>query len=79
VKVDYQGNQRYVCGRARYAEQPEPGTIVGPNDTKEHLVVIGQDEDLTLFAYATVPDLQAARERVIAGELPRSLAESKIR
>lgn len=55
----------------------EVGTIVGPTMvTREYLVAIGVDERRrTLFGYATMPEVNAARARLAAGEAPRSVAE----
>lgn len=69
---------RPVAGRASYPGGPlEVGTIVGPTMvTREYLAVIGVDEQRrTLFGYATVHEIAAARARLAAGEAPRSVAE----
>ncbi len=79
MKVDYHGTERHVNKRAHYPSPPELGTIVGPNDISEHLVVLGQDGADTLLGYATVHDLAAAQEHVRAGNGPRSVTEAKIR
>ncbi len=72
---------RPVAGRCRYPGGPlEAGTIVGPTlVTREYLAAIGVDEQgLTLFGYATVHEITAARERIAAGGAPRSIAEHSL-
>ena len=72
--VEYAGGTRVSAGRLKLAV--EPGTILGPTWTREWLVATGPDEEgRTLLGYATQPDLDAAIERMNAGEAPRSVAE----
>ncbi len=77
VHAELHGTRRLVAGRLRYANPPEPGTILGPRDiTRDYLVVIGQDDaGLTLLGYATVDDLAAAAARTREGLPARSVAE----
>ncbi len=72
------GTSRFVHGRLHYPDPPPVGTVIGPNELGEHLVVVGQDGADTLVAYATKPDLQAAIACRTAGGDPRSLAEMRI-
>lgn len=78
-KIEVNGVERYVHGILRYPSPPEVGTVIGPNDIGEHLVVVGQDGAGTLVAYATAPDLIAAREHAASGGTPRSMTERAIR
>ncbi|MFG3710855.1 hypothetical protein [Micromonospora sp. NPDC047730] len=73
--IDYAGQRRFVAGRIRYATAPEPGTILGPNATREHLVVLGQDGQDTLLGYATDEDRSLAFRHALLGPGPRSVTE----
>lgn len=77
-KIEYAGQQRFVAGRLRYATPPAPGTILGPNSTREDLVVLGQDGEHTLVGYATGEDLAAAMRRSILEGNPRSVREHQM-
>jgi hypothetical protein len=66
--------KRYAAGRLN-GVFAEPGTIFGPNDTKEFMVVIEQDERGVVVGYAQEGDIEAAMEE----DSPRSYAEYKIR
>lgn len=76
--IEYAGQQRHIAGRLRYATPPEPGTILGPNDTREDLVVLGHDGDRTLVGYATSEDLATAMRRSVLEGNPRSVREHRM-
>ncbi|GAA3750592.1 hypothetical protein [Micromonospora maritima] len=76
--TEYAGQQRHVAGRLRFDTPPAPGTILGPNDTREDLVVLGQDGAHTLLGYATTEDRATAlRRSVMHGEV-RSVREHQM-
>ncbi len=76
--IDYAGQQRHIAGRLRHPTPPEPGTILGPNDTREDMVVLGQDGDDTLIGYATTEDRATAlRRSVLHGDV-RSAREYEL-
>ena len=68
---------RPIAGRLR--GHYEPGTIVGPNTTREYLAALPADgrvaDGYTAFGYATVAEIDAANER----SEPWSVAEAKLR
>lgn len=76
--IEYAGQQRFVAGRLRYPTPPEPGTILGPNETREDLVVLGQDGAATLVGYATTEDRAAAMRRAVLEGNPRSAREHQM-
>jgi hypothetical protein len=55
----------------------EPGTILGPDTAGELLVVSARDEAGVLVSYATIQDIEAAREHRVAHG-PRSITEQRI-
>lgn len=59
--IEYEGKTRQVRGRLHYPEVPTPGTIVGPNDMGETLVLFGTDERGTMVGLAIVDDMRRAR------------------
>ena len=61
--IQYEGRTRQVRGRLHYPGPPAPGTIVGPNDMAETLVLFGTDERGTLVGLAIVDDMERARDR----------------
>lgn len=63
-------SKRYVISQLH--TPVEPGTILGPNDTKEYLVVLGDGVSVT---YATTDEIVA----VAAVPEPRSVAEVRLR
>lgn len=63
---------RYFAGTARYPSPPEPGTIVGPTEVGEFLVVLWTDDGVTTFGYATQPEIEASRGKM------RSITEMRI-
>lgn len=75
---DYDGQQRFVAGRLRYPTPPAPGTILGPNDFREYLVVLGDDGEYSLVGYATTEDKAAALRRTILEGDARSAAEVQL-
>lgn len=74
--IDYNGQSKYVAGRLKYATPPEPGTILGPNQVGEHLVVLATDEATgeSLIGYAGEPEVAAAMVRD-----PQSLTEFRVK
>lgn len=66
--------KRYPIGRLN-GVHAEPGTILGPNDTKEYLVVIDQDDKGVTVGYVQKGDIEAAMEE----DGPRSVAEYRLR
>lgn len=72
----YNGTDRRVFGRLRYPDPPEPGTLVGPNGWGETCVVLGTVDGVTLIGRAIVPDMEAARDRVAAGDVRSPLERS---
>lgn len=76
--IEYAGQERFIAGRLRYPTPPAPGTILGPNETQEDLVVIGQDGDHTLVGYATTEDRAAAMRRSILEGNPHSVREHRM-
>jgi hypothetical protein len=66
--------KRYVMGHLR-GSTAEPGTLIGPNDLGEFLVVIDRNDDGTSVGYAQSGDIEAA----LAAPEPRSVAEFRLR
>jgi hypothetical protein len=63
--ISYHGKMRQVRGRLRYPTPPAPGTIVGPNDMGETLVIFGTVADgSSLVGLAIVDDMERCRARV---------------
>lgn len=71
---------RPIAGRLRFPSPPQPGTILGPKViTRELVVVLGQDEEgFTVLGYAQYAELDAARDRVLEGDI-RSVTEWRSR
>lgn len=66
--------KRYVSGTLR-GVHAEPGTLLGPNDTKEFFVVIEDTDDGVTVGYAQKGDIEAALDQ----PEPRSVAEARMR
>jgi hypothetical protein len=66
--------RRYVRGLLR-GLHAEPGTILGPNDTNEYMVVVEDTPDGVTVGYAQTGDLEAA----LTEPEPRSVAEHRLR
>jgi hypothetical protein len=65
---------RHVRGRLK-GIHAEPGTILGPNDTLEYMVVIASDPAGVSVGFAQAGDIEAA----LAQPAPRSVAEHRLR
>lgn len=65
---------RYVKGVLKGVHAPV-GTILGPNDTRELMVVLSDTPEGVAVGYATPSEIQAA----IDAPAPRSVAEAAIR
>ena len=74
--ADQLPGKRYVRGRIA-GLTAEPGTILGPNDTGEWMVVTDRDEHGVSVGYAQAGDLQAALA-VALDTGPRSVAEHHV-
>ena len=74
MKVVYNGQSRFVKGVLHYPGPQELGTLVGPNDTGELMVVLGNEGDRTYVGFATQADIDASHKRH-----PQSFTEIKVR
>lgn len=68
-------SRRYVRGVLR-GVHAEPGTVLGPNDTRELMVVVEDRPEGAAVGYATAGEVRAAALEVPE---PRSLAEVALR
>jgi hypothetical protein len=64
---------RTVLGRLN-GVHAEPGTLLGPNDVGEYMVVLADDERGVSVGWALTPDFDAAA----LVEAPRSVAEHRL-
>lgn len=66
--------KRYVRGRLKGIHAP-PGTILGPNDTKEYMVVIEDTNEGVTVGYVQTGDI----EKALLEDAPRSVTEHALR